>query len=106
LGLTIAQSVLEANQPRNSPTQVIVLVTDGASTEGVDPIETAKAYKDAGTIIFTVGVGADIKESEVKGIASDPTASHYFKADEFAKLGDICLQIAASTCMADVGGCI
>ena len=49
--------------PGSYPSAVIVLLTDGQATTGVDPIEAAKMAADRGVRIFTVGIGT--KEGEI-----------------------------------------
>ncbi|MFT5482233.1 MAG: Ca-activated chloride channel family protein [Halieaceae bacterium] len=54
---------LAAKRLRDRPAQsrVLVLLTDGASNIGVDPLTAAKIAADIGIVIYTVGVGADEK---------------------------------------------
>jgi len=65
---------LEANPSPNAPTfkpvppgsygaAVIILLTDGQTTTGVDPIEAARMAADRGVRIYTVGIGT--KEGEI-----------------------------------------
>ncbi len=49
--------------PGSYPSAVIVLLTDGQTTTGVDPIEAAKMAADRGVRIYTVGIGT--KEGEI-----------------------------------------
>ncbi len=48
---------LEKIGKENQKNAVIVLVTDGENTRGSDPKEALKKAKDAGTKIFTIGIG-------------------------------------------------
>jgi Ca-activated chloride channel family protein len=43
--------------PGSHPSAVIILLTDGQTTTGVDPIEAAKMAAERGIRVFTVGVG-------------------------------------------------
>ncbi len=65
---------LEANPTPNEPafkpvpagsygSAVIILLTDGQATTGVDPIEAARMAADRGVRVFTVGIGT--KEGEI-----------------------------------------
>ena len=49
--------------PGSYPSAVIILLTDGQATTGVDPIEAAKMAADRGVRIYTVGIGT--KEGEI-----------------------------------------
>lgn len=43
-----------------SKSRIIVLLTDGANTEGkLDPLQVARAAKETGVKVYTVGVGSD-----------------------------------------------
>jgi len=49
--------------PGSYPSAVIILLTDGQATTGVNPIEAAKMAADRGVRIYTVGIGT--KEGEI-----------------------------------------
>ncbi len=49
--------------PGSYPSAVIILLTDGQTTTGIDPIEAAKMAADRGVRIYTVGIGT--KEGEI-----------------------------------------
>lgn len=49
--------------PGSYPSAVIILLTDGQTTTGVDAIEAAKMAADRGVRIYTVGIGT--KEGEI-----------------------------------------
>ncbi len=49
--------------PGSYTSAVIILLTDGQATTGVDPIEAARMAADRGVRIFTVGIGT--KEGEI-----------------------------------------
>jgi len=44
-------------QKQNLPHAVLILLTDGSNTSGVDPLEAAAKAKEMGLKIYTVGVG-------------------------------------------------
>ena len=78
---------------------VAIVITDGEST--VDKSQTlveAKMAKDAGIVIFVVGVTAKINEAELKGIASAPTATHYFNSTSIRQLDTILQELTKSVC--------
>ena len=49
--------------PGSYSSAVIILLTDGQATTGVDPIEAARMAADRGVRVFTVGIGT--KEGEI-----------------------------------------
>ena len=54
---------LKAVPPGSYGAAVIILLTDGQATTGVDPIEAARMAADRGVRVFTVGIGT--KEGEI-----------------------------------------
>jgi uncharacterized protein YegL len=89
-----AQEELESvrHVPDNRP--VIILMSDGKHNVGPGPGPAADAAKAKGTRIFTIGLGTDIDEAELKGLASSP--SDYFYAPTSSDLEYIYEQIAGT----------
>ena len=61
IGLGIASSV-NMLRGSGSPSQVVILLTDGDNNSGLDPIEAAEVAQTLGIRIYTIGVG---REGEV-----------------------------------------
>lgn len=60
IGDMIAQAIATGNQPsdgENVGSQVVVLLSDGQSNFGQDPILAAQECLEAGMVLYTVGVG-------------------------------------------------
>lgn len=87
-------------QPGSYDSAVIVLLTDGQSTTGPDPVAAAKLAAERGVRVYTVGVGTakgevlrtdgwamrvSLDESQLKTVA-DMTRGEYFQADSAAEL--------------------
>uniref|UniRef100_H3DHW4 Matrilin 1 n=1 Tax=Tetraodon nigroviridis TaxID=99883 RepID=H3DHW4_TETNG len=64
----------------NSVTKVGIVFTDGRSQDYIG--DAAKKAKDQGFKMYAVGVGNAV-EDELKEIASEPTAEHYFYTADF-----------------------
>lgn len=79
--------------PGSYGSAAIILLTDGQTTTGVDPIEAAKLAADRGVRVFTVGVGTPdgeilrtegwsmrvrLDEESLKGIASITQGEYYY----------------------------
>ncbi|MDO8690986.1 MAG: VWA domain-containing protein [Dehalococcoidia bacterium] len=103
---------LSLSQPAPAPTPlprgtyapgVVVLLSDGQSNTGPNPLQAAKQASDRGVRVFTVGVGSPegivlgfegrsvrvrLDEATLKGIA-DETDADYFKADSETDLRQI-----------------
>ena len=86
--------------PGSYQSALIILMTDGQTTTGADPIEAAKTAADHGVRVFTVGFGstdgqvvgfggrfmrAQLDEESLKQIA-DRTKAQYFRASTSAEL--------------------
>ena len=89
------------------PSQVLILITDGANTAGeVSPIKAAQLAAEKGLKIYTIGIGADemtrntwfgvqkvnpsaqLDEKTLRGIA-DVTGGRYFRAHDTEEMIEI-----------------
>lgn len=90
-------------EPGSDKSAAIVLLTDGQTNTGTDPIEAARKAADLGVRVYTVGVGTaagqivgfggwsmrtQLDEASLKTIA-DITRAKYYKADSDANLREI-----------------
>jgi Ca-activated chloride channel family protein len=90
-------------EPGSFRSAIIILLTDGQTNTGPDPIEAARKSADLGVRIYTVGLGttrgqiigyegwsmrAQLDEVSLKKIA-DLTSGKYFKADSGTNLLDV-----------------
>lgn len=74
---------------------ILVLMTDGQSEDPV--IEPAQKLRDAGVIIYAVGVGNNYVMAELNIIATDPDSEHVLTAD-FSNLDPVVKRIKDSAC--------
>ncbi len=74
--------------------QTMILLTDGYTNTGIDPVAAAQAAKDDGIEVFALGVGGNVNEFELKQIASDPVEDHYFNPADGQEVLDTFLLIA------------
>jgi Ca-activated chloride channel family protein len=101
--VSVAQlaTVLDAQSQKKQSHSVVVLLTDGTSNTGMDPVQAAGQAKQAGVPIDTVGVGQrnqttllggrlvdGVDEQALQGIAS-ATGGHYFFAADESQLNKI-----------------
>lgn len=95
-GINKAQEELESvhHDPNNTP--VIILMSDGKHNEPPDtsPGPAADAAKAKGTRIITIGLGTDVDEAELRGLAS--SLGDYYYAPTRSELEYIYQQIAGS----------
>ncbi|XP_071494934.1 sushi, von Willebrand factor type A, EGF and pentraxin domain-containing protein 1-like [Diadema antillarum] len=82
--LETAWTVLRAGHGRPNAQGVIILLTDGVSTEGKRPGPVADQLKGGGVVIFSIGLGTTVSSFELESIAT--TYEYVFWLADF---GDI-----------------
>lgn len=60
---------------------VMVLLTDGHTNTGSDPVLQAEKVKDDGIHLYAIGVGGGINEPELREIASEPEERYFHHAE-------------------------
>lgn len=63
---------------RSGVRDVMIVLTDGFTNTGSDPVVQAAQAKDDGIEVFAIGLGSSINESELREIASDPVEDHFY----------------------------
>lgn len=66
--------------------QYVVLLTDGASNVGGDPVREGRLIKEDGVWLFTVGITEYVDVDQLKEMASAPAAYSYIHANDFSHL--------------------
>ncbi|KAM9723783.1 LOW QUALITY PROTEIN: collagen alpha-6(VI) chain-like [Menidia menidia] len=83
LNFTLSQVLVPGRGAREGVQKVAVVVTDGASQDGVS--EAAIALRRAGVTVFAVGIhGAN--QTELADMASHPSRRHVLSVDSFTEL--------------------
>jgi len=75
--IKVATDILKSDT-RPGTSKTILLMTDGRSNEGIDPITATKEVKQYKIIIYTVGYGDDADITILEKIASTTGGEHYF----------------------------
>jgi len=88
-------NIAQTNKALKQPPAMVVLLTDGTSNTGVDPLSAAADAKQAGIPVETVGIGQrnqttilggrvvdGVDETTLQGIASATGGRYFFAADE------------------------
>ncbi|XP_062584741.1 matrilin-2-like [Saccostrea cucullata] len=86
---------------RNNVPKLAVIITDGQSDDKSSTLSEAQLLRNNGVIIFSVGVGDGVDESELQGMATK--ASYVFDVSTFSALNSIRDKLARTTC--DVISC-
>ncbi|MBI4086853.1 VWA domain-containing protein [Candidatus Kaiserbacteria bacterium] len=99
--IKVAQAEFATARHNRNARKVLVLLTDGKATEpGNDPEEhalaAAKAAREAGITIFTIGLGNGVDNTFLATIADDET--HRFQAPTRADLDRIYRSVSSALC--------
>ena len=86
------------NGDRSNVPNFGIIITDGESNDPGNTKVQAELVRRAGITLFSVGVGANIKMSELEEMATDPDASHVFTVNDFSKLAQIKALFQRQTC--------
>ncbi|CAC5383555.1 unnamed protein product [Mytilus coruscus] len=78
--------------------KIAILITDGEPTDIEATRIAAEKGKQEGIIIFAIGVGQYIDQTELDIMASSPTETHSFAVDDYAALSSIEKSLAEKTC--------
>ena len=99
-GLAMTGAQLFGAGGRLDAPKVVILITDGESNVGGDPVPVASALKANSTNIFGIGVGAGADMKQIAAIASLPSSDFVFELDDYSKLAGIIAKLIAKTCVA------
>ncbi len=87
--INLAQVELTSPRHKEDNLQVILLMSDGASTRGANPFEAAQNAKASGTLIYALGFGDPASEETLRAIVSEPDSEtywHYPGPSEYDKI--------------------
>lgn len=65
---------------------IAIVITDGKSQRSHETVKAAKVAHDKGIEIYAIGVGPNVKESELREIASDPDDKYFFTVGDYDAL--------------------
>ncbi|NXD29651.1 CO7A1 protein, partial [Spelaeornis formosus] len=90
-----AQALSHQDTPREEAAKVVVLITDGKSSDSVE--EGARILQDGGVTVFAVGI-KDADKNELGRIASDPTVEHLLYVEDFQLLPNVAPKLSRRLC--------
>jgi hypothetical protein len=95
-GIAVAAGELASGRHRTANTPVMIVLTDGrANPVPVSVAEAeARAAKDAGVVIFTIGLGNDLDTEALEGMASKP--EYFYVAPDAEALAGMYRSIAVA----------
>jgi Mg-chelatase subunit ChlD len=96
LGVYTAFTNLVGPRHRPANRQVMVVISDGQAnpTPGEEAVRAAAGAKDAGILVYVVGIGPSIDEAVLRAMATD--ASRYLFVPDANDLGAVFRSLAAS----------
>ncbi|XP_046855918.1 CUB and zona pellucida-like domain-containing protein 1 [Xenia sp. Carnegie-2017] len=80
-------------------TKVLIVLTDGYSGDSVT--QPAQRLKNDGVIVYSIGVGAGVSNTELNEIASLPSNEHVFLLNNFQALDSFASRMSSTTCKAN-----
>ncbi|XP_077386253.1 matrilin-4 isoform X2 [Festucalex cinctus] len=84
-----------ARPPARGIPRIGLVFTDGRSQDDIS--EFAKKAKQAGIVMYAVGVGKALEE-ELREIASEPLEKHFYYASDFSAISTIALNLKLNVC--------
>ncbi|CAH3183434.1 unnamed protein product [Porites evermanni] len=99
LNLAYKQLFTAAKGARAKVAKVLIIVTDGQSTGGMQTLKAPiKLLKDSSVNIISIGVGSKTNQNELKFMASSPDNTHVFSVQNMNQLQTLISSITASSC--------
>jgi len=86
--ITTARTEVTSSRATPGSKRFIVLLSDGQSNVGSNPLTAAQAAKDNNVIIYTIGFGADADHTTLNSIAN-LTGGEYYRADDENALSEV-----------------
>ncbi|XP_060073208.1 collagen alpha-1(XII) chain-like [Ylistrum balloti] len=71
---------------RENMPHIAIVITDGKSQKSAETLKAAIEAQKKHIEIYAIGVGPNVKESELRGIASDPDDRYFFSVDNYDAL--------------------
>ncbi|GAB1606677.1 type VI, alpha, partial [Argonauta hians] len=88
------------NGDRPKVPNIAIVITDGNSNNAQETATAATNLKNTQAVVFSIGVGSNIRQAELEAIATGPGTTHVFQVTNFAALGNIKKELATKTCEA------
>ncbi|XP_061163025.1 A disintegrin and metalloproteinase with thrombospondin motifs adt-1-like [Saccostrea echinata] len=98
----VRQSIFNVRRP--DAANIVILCTDGKSTDSDETKHQAAQLRSHEVRIFAIGVGTGPDTEELKAIASFPSNEHVFQVSSFSALPQIQNALQNRTCQASVDG--
>lgn len=100
-GIKLARESVFETSSRKGATKVALVITDGSSDSFQDTINEAKITKEAGIVVFALGIG-NINKAELKAISSPPECTHVILLAGFSEIDNVVQEIEKAACRAPI----
>jgi uncharacterized protein YegL len=90
-----------SNGARPNARQIIILITDGSTTDDTGlTVPEAKTDYQSGIIVFAIGVGSQVNVTQLQLISAPPQQvnSNYWTVSDFPSLQGLVLGLLTETC--------
>ena len=96
---TMRTDIFTSNRgDRSDVPNIGVVITDGRSNDRTATILAASNARKQDMTLITVGVGANLDDSELLAVASYPSDQNYFKSDNFNNLDNLASNLISAIC--------
>lgn len=96
-GIKLARESVFETSSRKGATKVALVITDGSSDSFKDTINEAKITKEAGIVVFALGIG-NINKAELKALSSPPECTHVILLAGFSEIDNVVQEIEKAAC--------
>ena len=83
---------------RPDASKVIILITDGRSTDHSRAVQAAADAKKKGILIFAIGVGNQTFTDELNELATEPNCTHVIQLQGYGDLQSLINEIGQESC--------
>jgi len=91
--INLAQQELTGPRHRAGNLRVVLLLSDGSSNRGANPIVAAHNAKTTGTLIYALGIGNPVEDAILRIVVSDPDSLNYWSYPNPTKYEEILRRI-------------
>ncbi|XP_041369620.1 collagen alpha-6(VI) chain-like [Gigantopelta aegis] len=91
---------MSATGARPDASKVVILVTDGRSTDHSKAVQAAQEAKKKGILIFAIGVGNKTFSDELNELATEPNCTHVIQLLGYGDLDALIDEIRQESCKA------
>ncbi|XP_074658283.1 matrilin-1-like isoform X2 [Tubulanus polymorphus] len=89
---------LKTNEPRKNVPRILIMFTDAITDNYAHAKAAAEKLRDAGVVIFAIGIGNTVSMKGLENLVTDPLNHHRFRAWDAVTLRRQLLHVAVRIC--------